>query len=200
MATSSRCDHGPHPRLEVRHEPSGVVSEPRRCARRGRLYRGKRMQRSWQTENKLAATQYPPVTRSSRVAAEIKPRGRLPCPDPKSTLAGHLCTSNRFGEKEPFPPCNAGDFSYSHTGAPSCTCQLGLPDEPTFANRFSHQIAVKGPTQRLTPHLCQQTSSKPRRLPRRLSRRASPCLPKPAIDFAVNDLGVAQISPVDAGR
>lgn len=158
------------------------------------------MQRSWQTENKLAAKQYPLVTRSSRVAAEIKPRGRLPCPDPKSTLAGHLCTSNRFGEKEPFQPCNAVDFSYSDIVAPSCADRLGLPDEPTFANRFSHQIALKGPTPCPRTLLPQQTFSKPHRLPGVRLRSIPQRFPKPHTYFAVRDSDIAERVLFDACR
>src|SRR5690349_5930835 len=100
------------------------------------------MQRSWQTENKLAATQYPLVTRLFRVAVGIKTQGRLPNPDPTSTLAGHPCTSNRFAQKEPFPPCYAADFSYRAPSAPSCTEPRRLSERHMFANRFPHQIDV----------------------------------------------------------
>lgn len=100
------------------------------------------MQRSWQTENKLAATQYPLVTRLSRVAVGIKAQGRLPDPDPTSTLAGHLCTSNRFDQKEPFPPCYAADFSYRGRSTPSCAEPRRSSDRRMFANRFPHQIGV----------------------------------------------------------
>lgn len=117
------------------------------------------MQRSWQTENKLAATQYPPCHTFVPCCGRDQDQVRLPYPDPKSTLAGHLWTSNRFDEKGPFPPCNAVDFSYRGRCAPSCAECLELPDQPAFANRFLHQTAAKRPASWRTSLHSQQTFS-----------------------------------------
>ena len=161
------------------------------------------MQQSWQTENKLAATQYPLVKRSVRVAAEMKTQARLPYPDPKSTLAGHLCTGNRFHEKEPFPPCDAADFSYRGRSAPSCAEPLGLPDEPTFANRFLHQITAEEPMPRHTTSHDATATANFRRIRRRRRMRRRPTLrlpPKPPNYFAVSDPGDAENHSADACR
>lgn len=91
---------------------------------------------------KVSCNAIPPCHAIDPCCGQSPDPGSPPNPNPTSTLAVHLCGSNRFGEKRPFPPWYAVDFSYRSQPTSRCAERGRLPAGPRFANRFPQEIGM----------------------------------------------------------